>query len=203
MGTGRNEPCPCASERKYKNCCLRKEEEEAAASRARALALARLARDAGPLDTDGTFDEDDEDEDDDDPSLLDVTSMEADIRAAVAPSPFRDAAQAARVGRALCAVAGLPGFFDEAGPTHPWECGDDLEDRRDLSTSQRRMIGLAVDFWLFHDEGNELPPLDWLLALEPKMLGALGDLIRALADGHEAIDSWAAAILEPRPASAA
>ncbi len=41
--TGRNEPCPCGSGRKYKKCCLRKERRAPAYSReARESALARL-----------------------------------------------------------------------------------------------------------------------------------------------------------------
>ncbi len=34
--TGRNEPCPCGSGRKYKQCCLEKDEAAARASRAQA-----------------------------------------------------------------------------------------------------------------------------------------------------------------------
>ncbi|MGE5245141.1 MAG: SEC-C metal-binding domain-containing protein [Betaproteobacteria bacterium] len=37
---GRNEPCHCGSGRKYKHCCLEKDEAEAAAARARAEAEA-------------------------------------------------------------------------------------------------------------------------------------------------------------------
>lgn len=33
---GRNEPCRCGSGRKYKHCCLAKDEEKAAAARAKA-----------------------------------------------------------------------------------------------------------------------------------------------------------------------
>lgn len=39
--TGRNDPCPCGSGRKYKQCCLDK--DEAAARTARAAAAAELA----------------------------------------------------------------------------------------------------------------------------------------------------------------
>jgi len=35
---GRNEPCHCGSGRKYKHCCLEKDEREAAAARAKAAA---------------------------------------------------------------------------------------------------------------------------------------------------------------------
>lgn len=35
---GRNEPCRCGSGRKYKQCCLAKDEAEAAAARAEAAA---------------------------------------------------------------------------------------------------------------------------------------------------------------------
>ncbi len=31
---GRNDPCPCGSGKKYKKCCMKKDEERAAASRA-------------------------------------------------------------------------------------------------------------------------------------------------------------------------
>jgi hypothetical protein len=37
---GRNEPCHCGSGRKYKHCCLEKDEKEAAAARAKAAAEA-------------------------------------------------------------------------------------------------------------------------------------------------------------------
>jgi peptidoglycan hydrolase CwlO-like protein len=37
---GRNEPCHCGSGRKYKQCCLEKDEREAAAARAKAAAQA-------------------------------------------------------------------------------------------------------------------------------------------------------------------
>jgi SEC-C motif len=33
---GRNEPCLCGSEKKYKHCCLAKDEKKAAAARAKA-----------------------------------------------------------------------------------------------------------------------------------------------------------------------
>lgn len=35
---GRNEPCHCGSGRKYKQCCLAKDEKKAAAARAKAAA---------------------------------------------------------------------------------------------------------------------------------------------------------------------
>jgi hypothetical protein len=35
---GRNEPCHCGSGRKYKHCCLTKDEKKAAAARAKAAA---------------------------------------------------------------------------------------------------------------------------------------------------------------------
>jgi SEC-C motif len=37
---GRNEPCHCGSGRKYKHCCLEKDEKKAAAARAKAAAEA-------------------------------------------------------------------------------------------------------------------------------------------------------------------
>lgn len=37
---GRNEPCPCGSGRKYKQCCLHKDEEAAREQRAQAAAEA-------------------------------------------------------------------------------------------------------------------------------------------------------------------
>ncbi|MGH2436334.1 MAG: SEC-C metal-binding domain-containing protein [bacterium] len=37
---GRNEPCRCGSGRKYKHCCLEKDDREAAAARAKAAAEA-------------------------------------------------------------------------------------------------------------------------------------------------------------------
>jgi hypothetical protein len=37
---GRNEPCPCGSGRKYKQCCLDKDEAEARAAQAKAIAEA-------------------------------------------------------------------------------------------------------------------------------------------------------------------
>ena len=40
---GRNEPCYCGSGRKYKHCCLAKDEAEAAETRARAAAEAPAA----------------------------------------------------------------------------------------------------------------------------------------------------------------
>jgi hypothetical protein len=42
---GRNEPCHCGSGRKYKHCCLEKDDAEAAALRAKAAA------DAQPFET--------------------------------------------------------------------------------------------------------------------------------------------------------
>ncbi len=37
---GRNDPCPCGSGRKYKHCCLEKDEANARAARAEAAAQA-------------------------------------------------------------------------------------------------------------------------------------------------------------------
>jgi|GEM_PF-1493933 len=42
---GRNDPCPCGSGRKYKRCCL--EKDEAAAREARAKTAAEAAEEAG------------------------------------------------------------------------------------------------------------------------------------------------------------
>ena len=39
---GRNEPCHCGSGRKYKQCCLEKDEREASAARAKAAAEAAV-----------------------------------------------------------------------------------------------------------------------------------------------------------------
>lgn len=44
---GRNEPCHCGSGRKYKQCCLEKDEIEARASRAEATAAAPAATTEG------------------------------------------------------------------------------------------------------------------------------------------------------------
>lgn len=43
---GRNDPCPCGSGRKYKHCCL--EKDEAKARTARAKAAAKAAKTAAP-----------------------------------------------------------------------------------------------------------------------------------------------------------
>jgi len=40
---GRNQPCHCGSGRKYKYCCLQKDDLEAAAARAKAAAAAEAA----------------------------------------------------------------------------------------------------------------------------------------------------------------
>jgi hypothetical protein len=40
---GRNDPCHCGSGRKYKHCCLEKDEAEASAARAKATAAAEAA----------------------------------------------------------------------------------------------------------------------------------------------------------------
>jgi hypothetical protein len=40
---GRNDPCPCGSGKKYKQCCLGKDEEKARAARAKAAAEAPVA----------------------------------------------------------------------------------------------------------------------------------------------------------------
>jgi len=40
---GRNDPCPCGSGRKYKHCCLEKDEAKARAARAKAAAKAAKA----------------------------------------------------------------------------------------------------------------------------------------------------------------
>jgi hypothetical protein len=44
---GRNDPCHCGSGRKYKHCCLQKDEAKAAAARAKAVKAAA----AQPADT--------------------------------------------------------------------------------------------------------------------------------------------------------
>jgi hypothetical protein len=49
---GRNEPCHCGSGRKYKQCCLPKDEAEAA--KARAAAAAEAATEAAPAATDAS-----------------------------------------------------------------------------------------------------------------------------------------------------
>jgi hypothetical protein len=41
---GRNQPCHCGSGRKYKQCCLEKDNERAAAARAEAAAAAKAAQ---------------------------------------------------------------------------------------------------------------------------------------------------------------
>lgn len=47
---GRNEPCHCGSGRKYKQCCLEKDEAASRAARAKALEEAPLpAADAAPI----------------------------------------------------------------------------------------------------------------------------------------------------------
>jgi hypothetical protein len=48
---GRNEPCHCGSGRKYKQCCLPKDEAEAATVRAAAAATAETA---GPVEADAS-----------------------------------------------------------------------------------------------------------------------------------------------------
>jgi hypothetical protein len=48
---GRNEPCHCGSGRKYKQCCLPKDEAEAAKARAAAAAAAGTA---GPVEADAS-----------------------------------------------------------------------------------------------------------------------------------------------------
>jgi hypothetical protein len=48
---GRNEPCHCGSGRKYKQCCLPKDEAEAAKARA---AAATAAATAGPVEADAS-----------------------------------------------------------------------------------------------------------------------------------------------------
>ena len=45
---GRNEPCHCGSGRKYKHCCLEKDEKMASAARAKAAAVAEPKRAAKP-----------------------------------------------------------------------------------------------------------------------------------------------------------
>ena len=45
---GRNEPCHCGSGRKYKQCCLDKDEKAASAARAKAAAAAAETPEAGP-----------------------------------------------------------------------------------------------------------------------------------------------------------
>ena len=45
MSTGRNDPCHCGSEKKYKKCCLLKDEEARAAEKA-ATAVPPSAEDA-------------------------------------------------------------------------------------------------------------------------------------------------------------
>jgi hypothetical protein len=51
---GRNEPCFCGSGRKYKQCCLAKDEAEAAAARAAKAAEAATAADAAAASDDAT-----------------------------------------------------------------------------------------------------------------------------------------------------
>lgn len=43
MSTGRNDPCPCGSEKKYKKCCLPKDEVARQADRPQPIALAPMA----------------------------------------------------------------------------------------------------------------------------------------------------------------
>jgi hypothetical protein len=45
---GRNDPCHCGSGKKYKQCCLAKDEETARAARAKAAAEAPAAQGAAP-----------------------------------------------------------------------------------------------------------------------------------------------------------
>ena len=47
---GRNEPCRCGSGKKYKHCCLEKDEKKAAAARAKA-SKAEAAAEAAPEET--------------------------------------------------------------------------------------------------------------------------------------------------------
>ncbi len=46
---GRNEPCHCGSGRKYKQCCLEKDEAEARQARAEAAAQAPVASPEAPV----------------------------------------------------------------------------------------------------------------------------------------------------------
>ncbi len=46
---GRNEPCHCGSGRKYKHCCLEKDEAQAAAARAAAATAAAAAAAEQPV----------------------------------------------------------------------------------------------------------------------------------------------------------
>jgi hypothetical protein len=48
---GRNEPCHCGSGRKYKQCCLEKDEKAAAAARVQAAAAAETAEPAADAET--------------------------------------------------------------------------------------------------------------------------------------------------------
>jgi len=45
---GRNDPCPCGSGKKYKQCCLAKDEAKERAARAKAAAEAAAAAPAEP-----------------------------------------------------------------------------------------------------------------------------------------------------------
>lgn len=49
---GRNDPCPCGSGRKYKHCCLAKDEAAAAVAREEAKAAAEAETAAEPAETD-------------------------------------------------------------------------------------------------------------------------------------------------------
>jgi len=44
--TGRNDPCPCGSGKKYKQCCLRKDEAKARVAREKAEAQAPVPAEA-------------------------------------------------------------------------------------------------------------------------------------------------------------
>ena len=58
MGTvGRNDPCPCGSGRKYKRCCLPRDEAAAAGERARAAAREHVAPLPAPDDDDDGLEE--------------------------------------------------------------------------------------------------------------------------------------------------
>ena len=52
MPPGRNDPCPCGSGRKYKHCCLAKDEAAAAVAREEAMAAAEAEAAVEPAEAD-------------------------------------------------------------------------------------------------------------------------------------------------------
>lgn len=96
-----------------------------------------------------------------------------------------DESRRAAVCRALAGLAGLAYMWGEEGPT---EEGADILEAREMPLSEEERILLEAIWAIWED--NPGPTFSELLALESEKLKTVGKLLVAMADGHNAVDSW-------------